>query len=105
MSEELQSRLHVSLDADTQMKSIMKQLKEGNMRKFFVQDELLFYGDCLYTFNSLGLRRYLLKECHEYPWSGHLGQCRTLELLERGYRWENMREDVEEYVQTCIIYQ
>ena len=46
-----------------------------------------------------------MKECHNSPWAGHPGQRRSLALLERGFFWEKMREDVEEYVHTCIICQ
>ena len=39
-----------------------------------------------------------MKECHDSPWAGHPGMRRSLALLERGFFWEKMREDVEEYV-------
>ena len=44
-----------------------------------------------------------MKECHDSPWAGHPGMRRSLALLERGFFWKKMREDVEEYVHTCII--
>jgi hypothetical protein len=46
-----------------------------------------------------------MKECHNSPWVGHPRQRRTLALLERGYFWERMRQDVDEYVHTCIVCQ
>ena len=46
-----------------------------------------------------------MKECHDSSWAGHPGMCHSLALLERGFFWEKMREDVEEYVHMCIICQ
>ena len=87
------------------MKNIVKQIKEGKTRKFFLRDGFLFFGNRLYVPKSSGLRRHLLKECHDSPWAGHPGMRRSLALLERVFFWEKMREDVEEYVHTCIICQ
>ena len=81
----------------------MKQIKEGKTRNFFLRDGFLFFGNRLYVPKSSGLRRHLLKEFHDSPWARHLGQHRSLALLERGFFWEKMREDVEEYVRTCTI--
>jgi len=85
MSEELYSRLRESLEIDTQVKNIMKRVKEGKTRNFFMHDGILFCVDCLYIPKSSELRRHLLKEYHDSPWSSHLGKCLTLALLERGY--------------------
>ena len=47
------------------------------------------------------LKLALLKECHDAPTAGHLGQEKTLELLSRNYYWPKMRTFVNEYVRTC----
>lgn len=47
----------------------------------------------------------LLKECPETRWAGHPGQQRTLALLEAAYYWPHMRDDVDEYVRTCLVCQ
>jgi hypothetical protein len=46
----------------------------------------------------------LLKQYHDAPTAGHLGQEKTLELLSRNYYWPRMRAFVNEYVRTCDIY-
>ena len=105
MPTEMQERLRASVETDTQAKLIVKQVKEGKTRKFHLRDGFLFYKDRLYIPKSSRLRRHLLKECHDSTWAGHPGQRRTMALLERGYFWEKMRQEVEEYVHTCIICQ
>jgi len=43
-----------------------------------------------------------LQECHDSPLAGHFGARRTLEKLQRRYRWKNMREDVSQYCRECV---
>lgn len=43
-----------------------------------------------------------LRECHDDPMAGHFGYKKTLEKLQRRYRWPNMRKDVTEYCKECL---
>ena len=101
----MQNKIKESVETDTLAQNIVKQVKEGKTRKFFLRDGFLFFGNRLCVPKSSELRRLLLKECHNSPWAGHPGQRRSLALLEREFFWEKMREDMEEYVHTCIICQ
>ncbi len=47
----------------------------------------------------------LLKECHDGPLAGHSGTKRTITLLKKSYYWPNLKDDIEEYVKTCLICQ
>lgn len=105
MLEEMQNKLEKSVETNTQVQNIVKQIKEGKTQKLFLRDGFLFFGNRLYVPNSSGLRRHLLKECHNSLWVGHPGQRCSFALLEKGFFWEKTREDVEEYVHTCIICQ
>ncbi|CAL2270472.1 unnamed protein product [Prunus armeniaca] len=51
------------------------------------------------------LRRELLKECHDSKWAGHPGTHRTLALMSEAYYWPQMLEDVDSFMQTCLICQ
>ena len=59
----------------------------------------------MYVPDFAGLRRELIKECHDTQWAGHPGGHRTYALLERAYYWPKLREQVDNYVKTCIICQ
>ena len=48
------------------------------------------------------LRTALLSEAHDAMFSGHFGQFKTLKLLSKNWYWVSMKEDVREYVQTCV---
>ena len=61
---------------------------------------LLWHG-LIYVSAVDNLKLVLLKECHDAPTAGHLGQEKTLELLSRNYYWPRMRAFINEYVRTC----
>jgi hypothetical protein len=48
-----------------------------------------------------GLRELILKECHDNPASGHLGQAKTFERVYRRFYWDGMRAEVKNYVIGC----
>ncbi|KAL5812198.1 hypothetical protein ACOSQ3_027148 [Xanthoceras sorbifolium] len=62
-------------------------------------------GNRLYVPKFGNLRKNLIKEYHDTKWAGHPGQQRTKALLEATYYWPHMREDIEAYVNTCLVCQ
>jgi Reverse transcriptase (RNA-dependent DNA polymerase)/RNase H-like domain found in reverse transcriptase/Integrase zinc binding domain/Chromo (CHRromatin Organisation MOdifier) domain/Retroviral aspartyl protease len=55
--------------------------------------------------NSTELKLSIMKECHDSPACGHVGQSRTQNLVERRFWWPGLYTDVLEYVQTCDLCQ
>ena len=51
------------------------------------------------------LRLALLKECHDGPAAEHRGVKPTLAELVKNYYWPNLRDDVEQYVKSCVTCQ
>jgi hypothetical protein len=47
------------------------------------------------------LRELILRECHDNPASGHLGQAKTFERVYRRFYWDGMRAEVKNYVTGC----
>lgn len=87
-----------------------KQLKDlvvgGKTRRFWLDGGLLYTkGRRVYVPKWENLRRNLIKECHDSKWAGHPGQRRTRALLEATYYWPQMRDDVEQFVRTCLVCQ
>jgi hypothetical protein len=83
-----------------------QNLTTGKTRRFWLRDGLLLVkGERIFVPRWDSLRRDLVKECHDTKWAGHPGQHRILALLERAYYWPQMRNDVEEYVRTCLVCQ
>ena len=48
------------------------------------------------------MRAEILEGCHDCPTSGHLGQRKTLSRVKKSFLWHEMRQDVIEYVRTCV---
>ncbi|KAF7828548.1 Transposon Ty3-I Gag-Pol polyprotein [Senna tora] len=67
-------------------------------RRFWLEDGVLMTkGNRTYIPKWQGLRREIIKECHNSKWAGHPGVRRTLALVERAYYWPQMRDDIELY--------
>ena len=47
------------------------------------------------------LRDFILNECHDSRYAGHLGMKKTEELVQRDFFWPTLHHDVTSYVQTC----
>ena len=43
----------------------------------------------------------LLQIYHDDPYAGHLGQEKTLDLIERKFHWDGLRDDVKSHVTRC----
>ena len=57
----------------------------------------------MYVPESLRLR--MLNMFHDSAWAGHVGQRATYALLKKQCYWPDMKEEVVNYVQSCIICQ
>ncbi len=47
----------------------------------------------------------LLKECRDGPLTNHGGVKRTITVLKKTYYWLNLKDNVKEYVKTCLTCQ
>ncbi|KZV16853.1 hypothetical protein F511_09784 [Dorcoceras hygrometricum] len=91
---------------DPQAQTLLAYIKDGKTRRFWQSEGLLCTkGNRLYVPAHGGLRREVLKECHDSKWAGHPGIHRTLSLVEDRYYWPHIREDVEAFVKTCLVCQ
>ncbi|CAA0831752.1 Uncharacterized mitochondrial protein AtMg00860 [Striga hermonthica] len=100
------SRIREGLERDPVTKALMGLAKEGKTQRFSVEDGLLYTKRRrLYVPKWDGIRRDLLKECHDTKWAGHPGQRRTVALLESIYFWPQLKDDVKTYVRTCLVCQ
>lgn len=88
--------------ADKTYEQLRQRVKEGLVRKYFIEGDLLYArGSRLYVPAGGGLRRELLRETHDPQWAGHPGVERMVALLSRTYFWPRMEDDIEMYVRTC----
>ena len=90
---------------DSTYQNLVEQVKSGTIRRYWLENELLYFTIGKQYVHSSKLRRELLKETHDTKWAGHLGEERTLSLLARSFHWPKMKEDVQAYVKTCHVCQ
>jgi hypothetical protein len=48
-------------------------------------------------------KRNALMECHNWPMGGHFGVTRTYYKLKVKYYWENMLQDVKDWIHDCMV--
>ena len=90
---------------DSSYQKLVEQVLDGTTRRYWLENDLLYFrGGKLYV-PSTKLRRELLKETHDTRWASHPGEERTLALLARSFHWPKMKEDVQAYVKTCHVCQ
>ena len=51
------------------------------------------------------IRSRILRECHDEPLGGHIGQAKTLEKVTRTFYWPGVHAEVRRYVSTCLACQ
>jgi len=77
----------------------------SNTRSLSFRDGLWWRGQQVCVPDVPGLRRDLLYELHDAPYSGHVGTTKTLQAVRRLYWWPSVRKDVTDYVLTCASCQ
>ncbi|KAE8734320.1 hypothetical protein F3Y22_tig00000773pilonHSYRG00160 [Hibiscus syriacus] len=103
---QMRERIKGGLSHDPMATSLIELATEGKTRKFWLEGGLLYArGHRLYVPQFEGLRKELMKECHDSKWAGHPGIHRTLALITDHYYWPHMGDDVEAYVKTCLVCQ
>ncbi|KAK3010615.1 hypothetical protein RJ639_010791 [Escallonia herrerae] len=99
-------KIKKALTRDPVAQQLLKLIESGKTRQFWQEDGLLMTkGRRVYVPRVDDLRRTLIREYHDTLWAGHAGGERTLALLQQGYYWPQMGDEVQEYVKTCLTCQ
>jgi hypothetical protein len=81
----------------------VKIMEDPSRYRYVVIDGLLMRHDrCIYVPNDRELKARLLREAHDCPMGGHLGNYKTLMKISRYYYWPGLRKEVQLYVQSCV---
>ncbi|XP_039017600.1 uncharacterized protein LOC120148589 [Hibiscus syriacus] len=77
---QMRERIKEGLSHNPIAPSLIELANEGKTRKFWLDGGLLYArGHCLYVPQFKGLRKELMRECHDSKWTGHPGIHRTLQ--------------------------
>ncbi|CAA0808162.1 Unknown protein [Striga hermonthica] len=84
---------------------LAEEVAAGEVRKYWLEDGLLYAKGQRMYIPSGGMRRELLKDYHDSQWAGHPGVERMYALMMQKFYWPKMLDDVESYVRTCLVCQ
>ena len=62
------------------------------------EDGLLTYKNKIYIPNVAYLRRIVMDEIHQAPYSGHPGYQKTIATSRKQYFWPEMKKDIAKYI-------
>ncbi|WJZ87951.1 hypothetical protein VitviT2T_007294 [Vitis vinifera] len=98
-------KIKQAAEQDAAYGRLKQQVKEGVIRRYWLEGDLLVAKGGRWYVPTGGLRKELLRETHDAKWAVHPGEERTLTLLARSYYWPKMGEDVQAYVKSCLVCQ
>lgn len=82
-------------------KSRAEQMLVRNLK----QDNGIIYRDQRIYVPTEELQVLVLKECHDNPLGGHLGQDKTTDVIRRQFFWPGMADFIRRYIGSCDICQ
>ena len=69
------------------------------------EDGLLTFKGRIYIPNVADLRRVVMDEIHQAPYSGHPGYQKTIATARKQYFWIGMKKDMAGYISRCMKFQ
>ena len=100
--EDLFKGLEQAYQNDKETKRLLE--KQDAEKDFCVVQNKLFYtgkGRMQLYLPQGAYRDFIMNECHDTRYAGHLGMKKTEELVQRDFYWPTLHQDVTSYVQTC----
>ena len=77
---------------------LRQQILEKNYEGYQLEEDgLLTYKNRIYIPNISDLRRVVMGEIHQAPYSGHPGYHKTIATARKQYFWLGMKKDMAEY--------
>ena len=91
---------------DKEIAEIKEKMSEGKA-KGFREDEhdTLWFEDHIYVPNNAEIRKLILQEAHDSPYSIHPGNTKMYLDLKERFWWTGMKKDIAEYVAICDVCQ
>ena len=91
---------------DKEIAEIKERMSKGKA-KGFCEDEhdTLWFEDRVYVPNNAKIRKLILQEAHDSPYSIHPGNTKMYLDLKEHFWWTGMKKDIAEYVAVCDVCQ
>ena len=96
--------IRLNQECDFELQRIKQNLEKGKSPGFVIhEDGTLRFQNRLCVPQNEGLRKQILKEAHNIRYSVHLRGTKMYRDLKQYFWWNNMKKDVAEYVDKCLI--
>jgi hypothetical protein len=100
-AESLVDDIRSATSSDTECQTMAADPRQYGLVSY--TNGLLYSGEnCIYVPNSRELRSRILHEVHSAPTGGHLGVAKTIDRLSRYFYWAGQRQEVQQYVESCV---
>ena len=93
--------MYVQIKDKLQQQSLEKKYEGYKLEEY----GLLNYKNRIYIPNVENLRRIVMDEIHQAPYSGHPGYQKTIAIARKQYFWLGMKKDIAEYISKCMKFQ
>ena len=90
--------------SDKEIAAIKEKLNKGKAKGFHEDEhDTLWIEDRVYVPNDPEIRKLILQEAHDSPYSIHLGKTKMYQDLMDSFWWTGMKKDIAEYVAVCDV--
>lgn len=103
LNEELIKKIKDAYGLTEESKRIMDAVAHSTTSPYREENGLYYKNDRVYIPEDEALRQLIISEHHDSMLSGHLGQDKTLELVQRSFFWPLLELYVRSYVETCPV--
>ena len=91
---------------DKEIAEIKEKMSKGKAKGFHEDEhETLWFEDLMYVPNNVEIRKLILQEAHDSPYSIHPGNTKMYLDLKERFWWTGMKKDIAEYVAVCDVCQ
>jgi hypothetical protein len=99
-------QVRAALQNDNHMREILMKCESGKAPvQYTMRDGLLYWKQRLVIPKDNDLLHKVLLEFHTSPIGGHAGITRTLARIKSQFYWPDMKGDIVDYVQKCMVCQ
>ena len=92
-------KIRESQKDDKEIAEIKKKMSKGKAKGFREDEhETLWFEDRVYVRNNAEIRKLILQEAHDSPYSIHAGNTKIYLDLKERFSWTGMKKDIAEYV-------
>jgi hypothetical protein len=101
----LLDELKKGTEKDNSLQNILNNISTGQEQKFVHKDGLVYYKSRIVVPDDTHLKTKILLEFHSSPIGGHAGIARTLARISAQFFWPQMKQEIKDFVQQCLICQ